>query len=201
MCYIITGSSFFVLMDLFCIKRYGRAMSQKLYLIDYERSLENSKNAYWRFTMMGNSDQRYTLFFSPLKISCDCPDFKNFYGTSLCKHLFYVFGFVAKFSFDEIRKNDFPLMREKLFHMFDCLFDNKNFVDVDGSDDCAICMQSLESNCHQCGKCHQILHIECLRIWLKCNASCPFCRYQTFISPATSLKPFVQKKPVFLEED
>ena len=200
-------------MDFFCIKRYGRAMSQKIYLIDYERSLKNNEtNPFWKFTMMGNSNQCYNLFFSPTEITCNCVDFENnLQKKSLCKHLFYVFGYVANFTFQEIKSNDFPLMRNKLFHMFDGLFDNKT-VHGNGEGNCCICLQSLEQNCHKCERCSQVIHLECLRLWLSKNASCPFCRYQTYLSPTvvpqlqTYLKPKPQPEspthpPVFFEEE
>ena len=196
------------IMDFFCIRRFGRAMTQKIYLIDYERSSKEDESKFWKFTMMGNSDQSYNLFFSPEKISCDCIDFEqNLSRKSLCKHLFYVFGYVAKFTFHEIESNDFPSMRRKLFRLFDGLFDNRTIHNNDGNEDCAICLQTLSKNCHKCERCSQLIHLDCLRIWLRQNASCPFCRYQTYISPVQVpqlefyVKPVDQPKPVFLDEE
>lgn len=192
-------------MDFFCIKRYGRAMSQKIYLIDYERSLKtNQSNPFWKFTIMGNSNQCYNLFFSPTVIKCDCIDFtENLNKRSLCKHLFYVFGFVAKFTFQEIQHADFPYIRRRLFSMFDGLFDNKT-VHGKGQGTCCICLQTLEQNCHKCDRCFQLIHLDCLRLWLSKNATCPFCRYKTYLSPTAvpQLQTFLkEKKPVFLEEE
>lgn len=190
-------------MEYFCIKRYGRAMSQKIYLIDYERSLKkNGMEPYWKFTMMGNSDQCYKLFFSPNIITCDCLDFEENLGKkSLCKHLFYIFGFVAKFSFAEIQANDFAVMRNKLFHMFDGLFNNKT-IHGRGKEDCVICLQTLQQNCHKCERCSQLIHLECLRLWLSRNATCPFCRYNTYLSPVQvpQLETYVEPKPFFFDE-
>ena len=194
-------------MDFFCIRRYGRAMSQRIYLIDYERSLKDTE-PFWKFTMMGNSDTVYNLFFSPTKISCDCIDFKeNLCRKSLCKHLFYVFGFVAKFTFNEIKfSTDFPSMRRKLFRMFDALFDDKRIHCASGIDDCVVCLQPLQENCHQCERCRQMIHLDCLKVWLMQRASCPICRYNTYLSPTIipSLNSYVKTqrdRPSFFSEE
>lgn len=176
-------------MDFFCIRRYGRAMSQRIYLINYERSLKGNDNKcepFWKFTIMGNSESVYKLFFSPSKISCNCIDFKeNLCKKSLCKHLFYVFGYVAKFTFQEIKQNDFPSMRRKLFRMFDDLFNDKKVHSSDGFDDCVICLQPLKTGCHQCDRCSQMIHLDCLRMWISQHNTCPICRHPTYISPTT----------------
>jgi hypothetical protein len=113
-----------------------------------------------------------------------------------------VFGFVAKFTFQEIKAADFPRIRRQLFAMFDGLFDNKT-VHGKGEGTCCICLQSLEHNCHQCEQCLQIIHLDCLRLWLSKNATCPFCRYNTYLSPTEvpQLNTFVKEKPFFLEEE
>ena len=198
----------YFIMDFFCIKRYGRAMSQRIYLIDYERNLKDA-NPFWKFTMMGNSDTIYNLFFSPSKISCDCIDFRdnfNKHRMFLCKHLFYVFGFVAKFTFDDIKHSDFPGMRRKLFRMFDALFDDKRIYCGNGNDDCVICLQPLQENCHQCERCKQIIHMDCLKVWLMQRATCPICRHNTYLSPTIipPLNSYVatdRNRPSFFSEE
>lgn len=43
-------------------------------------------------------------------------------------------------------------------------------------DDCSICLDQITYETHQMLECRHVFHEQCVREWLRTNASCPYCR-------------------------
>jgi predicted nucleic acid-binding Zn finger protein len=173
-------------MDYFCLKRYGRAMTQRIYLIDYAKN----KN-FWTFTIQGSQEKKYSLYFSKTMVNCTCHDFQiNLEGCSPCKHLLYVFARVCRFNFEELQRVDFHQMLSELYVKFDDMFSNE-LCTGDG-DLCVICFHPLQDNCFKCDKCKNLLHFQCIQTWLKQKQTCPFCRTIVTLTPMYTCHPPVE---------
>lgn len=64
----------------------------------------------------------------------------------------------------------------KLTQNLDERFDSATAEELAGAGDCLICREAMES-----GKklpCSHIFHLDCLRMWLQHQQSCPLCRYE-----------------------
>ena len=151
----------------------------------------------------GSTLNIYTVTIEGLDIRCDCPDSHNKSEILFCKHICFVICIVGKiydnniFVSRKLNEEDKSYIIFRIFNAakdtnFLCDFLKEKYSNLkykmidEGNisantrnieDDCTICYNHMkETDVYTCSECLNSVHKECLKIWLKENNICIFCR-------------------------
>lgn len=169
------------LYDLQC--RKGRALVQRMYLIDAEYHETNE----WKFTVEGFTGTNYTVCIKPSGMSCTCPDCKV--RSCICKHIYFIIFRVARAPdsvltettnldsnfFENMNNFDFTA---SLHAQLDKRLKDDPPQLVKPEDPCCICFEDIQvsEDNETCKVCKKAFHTMCIRVWRRRNATCPLCR-------------------------
>ena len=184
--------------------RIGRALEQRLYLVE-QRDLTSTTNGLSReFVVLGSTGNVYTVQIGKIP-SCNCPDCSRGH---LCKHILFVFLRVLRVPPHSPIIYQKALLQSELQEIFTRVseaaqavkvrdevaaaykkaFSGENssensvqgeLIKADDDHECPICFENIGGSkeaVERCSTCRKAIHKECLLKWLTRTPSCCFCR-------------------------
>ena len=172
--------------------RSERGVSQRMYLLNADRSIDLNNNFVWNFRVKGSSNSIYDMSIDTTSsiINCGCMDFIT--RKKVCKHMYFLIGVIAKdlilmnrietkesLNLNDVKELDKQLI-EKLQRRLEKVEPESccNITNLNTEENCIICFEILgKIDLWQCNKrCNNIIHKSCMHQWLQHNKSCPYCR-------------------------
>ena len=188
------------------LARIGRALQQRLYLVDQRDHSSGTNGLCKEYVVLGSTGNVYNVNIGTIP-SCNCPDCTRGH---LCKHILFVFLRVLRVPSHSNLIYQKALLQSELEDIFNKASEAANtvkvkdevaaaykkafsgdtapdeedevqFVGVEEDCECPICFESIvfkgsREAVERCSTCRKAIHKECLLKWLARTPSCCFCR-------------------------